>query len=634
MDVNQYLSGGARRVDLWTWLIVGGLWPALVAVASGAPLARKSAEPVSAAESEFFEKDVRPLLAERCIQCHGGQKKIEAALKLTSRADVLRGGDDGPAIVPGRPNDSLLIKAIRYEGEIQMPPKGKLQDAQIQTLTRWVEMGAPWSQDAPTTAATSGQPFKIADEQRSFWAFQPVRPVAAPTVKDIAAAPSEIDRFILAKLEAKGLSFAPPADKRTLLRRATFDLIGLPPTPAEIAAFLADSSPDAFSRVVERLLASPAYGERWGRHWLDLVRYADSLDARAVGAGDIGEAWRYRDWVVDAFNRDLPYDQFVTQQLAGDLLPAKEKSGVNAEGIIATGMLAIGDWGAGDADKEKMMTDIVDDQINIVGRALLGLTLGCARCHDHKFDPIPTADYYGLAGIFFSSHVIADPGKKTDGTPPLHIPLVPAAEVEKHEQVMRQFSELEKRVKAAPPAQQAELLAAIKKLKDALAPALPTAVGIQEGGVPTSQYAGTHDTRIYARGAYTHPGNIVPRHFPIIVAGEMQPPIANGSGRLDLARWIVSPTNPLTARVMVNRIWQHHFGPRDRPYAEQFRQARRTADAFGTARFIWPRNSSSRAGRWSRRCIGPLCCRPSISNRGMLPRRRSKPIPTIGSLGG
>jgi hypothetical protein len=259
---------------------------------------------------------------------------------------------------------------------------------------------------------------------------------------------SPLDRFILQRLEARGLEPAAPADKRILIRRATFDLTGLPPTPEEVESFLRDDSPQAFAKVVERLLASPAYGERWGRHWLDLVRYTDSFDARGIGGEmDIPFAWRYRDWVVNAFNRDLPYDQFVTQQIAGDLLPSPD--GVNREGIVATGMLAIGNWGGGDADKEKLLTDIADDQVDVVSRTFLGLTVACARCHDHKFDPIATADYYGLAGIFFSTHILPNVGPKTNGPPMLRIPLTTPADLARREQQQKLLAEKKKQYQQA-----------------------------------------------------------------------------------------------------------------------------------------------------------------------------------------
>jgi hypothetical protein len=403
------------RLALLVLMPVGLVWPPA-----------EAGEP-SAADAEFFEKEVRPLLAESCWRCHG-EMRARGGLKLTSRAHILEGGDSGPAAVAGKPEKSLLLRAVHYQDTPRMPPKGKLTDRQIATLTRWVQLGMPW----PGTSAAS-QPdgrFTITDKQRQFWAFQPVKAGPVPTVHDTAWAESAIDRFILAGLEAKGLEPARPADKRTLLRRATFDLTGLPPTPAEIDAFLADDSPQAFARVVDRLLASPHYGERWGRHWLDVVRYADARDLiQLPPESDFREAWRYRDWVVEAFNRDLPYADFVRYQIAGDLLAPPLPGGINKDGLIATGMLAIADFVPGDVDKEQMIADYVNDEIDVVGRAFLGLTLACARCHDHKFDPIGTDDYYALAGIFFSTRVI--PGPAAGNTPLVRVPLLSPAELAK-----------------------------------------------------------------------------------------------------------------------------------------------------------------------------------------------------------
>jgi hypothetical protein len=540
-----------------------------------------------ATADEFFEKEVRPLLADRCLSCHGGgEGKIKGGLRLTSRAGLIRGGDSGPAAVAGQPDDSLLVQAIRYQDEPRMPPKQKLADREVATLVRWVEMGLPWpevkvrveGEEAAAAVRTAG-PGRIADEARRFWSFQPVGQPATPEVADPSWPRSDIDRFILSALETRGLGPAPTADKRTLIRRATYDLTGLPPTPEEVAAFLADDAPDAFARVVDRLLASPRYGERWGRHWLDVVRYADARDARGIGgAGDITEAWRYRDWVVDAFNRDMPYDRFIIDQLAGDLIPSTDPNpgAINVEGLVATGLLALGEWGPGDADKEKMMTDIVDDQIDVVGRAFLGLTLACARCHDHKFDPIPTADYYGLAGIFLSTHIIPDPGNKTIGSPQLHVPLVDRATMEAAERHKARLAErqakLKAEIKAAAavparddlPADQIARIVALGEEVQALVkdrpPPIPLALAAQEGGVPKSPHEGFHDARIHVRGSYRRLAETVPRHFPRVLAGDDPPAIPHGSGRRELAQWIARPDHPLTARVMVNRIWQHHFG--------------------------------------------------------------------------
>jgi hypothetical protein len=530
----------------------------------------RAAEP-DAAGVEFFEKEVRPLLVEKCHECHGAKPKIKGGLNLTSRAGLLKGGETGPVVVAGKPEESRLVKALHYIDPPRMPPKGKLQEREIAVFTRWVKMGVPWTPETAVKPSDAGKTFEITPEQRRFWAFQPMAKPTPPPVKDASWPRAELDRFILAALEARGLKPAKPADRRTLIRRATFDLIGLPPTPEEIDAFLKDDSPEAFARVVDRLLASPHYGERWGRHWLDVVRYTDSFDARDnFGTGDISEAWRYRDWVVQALNRDLPYDQFVTQQLAGDIL--RDPKQADWSGVIATGVLAMGNWGGGDADKEKLLTDIADDQVDLVGRAFLGLTLACARCHDHKFDPISSADYYGLAGIFFSTHILPNVGAKTAGPPMLRIPLATPEEVAKREAYNKQLASLEGNLKflrdradeqklsADARASLSKLTQEVEQFKKQMPPPLPIANGAQEGGVPGSPHAGTHDVRIHIRGRYDRLGELVSRRFPVILAGDKQTPITAGSGRLELARWLTAPEHPLTARVMVNRIWQGHFG--------------------------------------------------------------------------
>ena len=348
---------------------------------------------------EFFERRIAPLLARHCYECHGPEKQ-ESDLRLDRAGDLLAGGVSGRAVAPGKPNGSLLITAVRYAADdLQMPPGGKLADAEIADLVRWVEIGAPHS-DGPAAAVRSSR-----DESRpvstDHWAFQPLVAPQPPAVRAQSWVQTSIDPFVLTRLEAAGLQPAPPADRRTLIRRATYDLIGLPPTPEEIAAFEGDESPQALTRVVDRLLASPHYGERWGRHWLDVARYADSngLDENIAH----GTAWRYRDWVIDSFNADLPYDEFLRDQLAGDLSPTEDGAKRNAR-LVATGFLLMGPKVLAEVDERKMEMDIIDEQIDTVGRSLLGLTLGCARCHDHKFDPITTRDYYALAGIFKSTH--------------------------------------------------------------------------------------------------------------------------------------------------------------------------------------------------------------------------------------
>lgn len=354
---------------------------------------------------EFFEKQVRPLLAKHCYACHSSASQpAMGGLRLDSEAGLLQGGSRGKAIAPGEPQKSLLVTAISYGDErLRMPPTGKLAEDEIAALTAWVKMGASWGvkDDALGVEQTTSL-------GKSFWAFQTPTEPRIPQVRQPGWVKSPVDAFILAALEAKGLKPAPSADKRTLIRRATFDLTGLPPTPEEVQAFLADDSAESFARLVGRLLASPRYGEKWGRHWLNVARYADSngLDENLV----YKNAYRYRDYVISAFNSDKPYNEFVHEQLAGDLLllPPVSDQATIYERQIATGFLALGAKMLAEDDSVKMQMDIVDEQIDTMGRAFMGLTIGCARCHDHKFDPIPTADYYSLAGIFKSSKTMED----------------------------------------------------------------------------------------------------------------------------------------------------------------------------------------------------------------------------------
>lgn len=354
----------------------------------------------SAADLEFFEDDVRPLLVKHCYECHASDNS-DGSLKLDSRPSVLKGGESGTAVVSGDPDQSLLINAVRYQDQdLQMPPAGRLSDHEISVLERWVRLKLPDTRTAPST--TGHQPSGMAIEQgRAFWSFQPISRPSVPTVVNSEWVQTPIDAFILAKRQEQHASPAPKADKRTLLRRVTFDLIGLPPTPDEITVFLADESPDAFSKVVERLLDSPQYGVRWGRHWLDVARYADSngLDENLA----FGNAWRYRDYVVDAFNNDKPFDEFLVEQIAGDLLPDS-----NRQALTATGFLVLGAKVLAEPDREKLVMDTIDEQLDSIGKAFLGMTIGCARCHDHKFDPVKQSDYYALAAIFKSTKTFGD----------------------------------------------------------------------------------------------------------------------------------------------------------------------------------------------------------------------------------
>lgn len=523
-----------------------------------------AAQAPGASDTDFFERKIRPVLAERCLGCHGsGSKMQKGGLSLDSREALLKGGDSGPALVPGDAQKSLLLKAVRYdEPELRMPPpkeKARLSSEQVADFEAWIRRGAVY----PRSGAVSRKPDPEWEARRN-WVF---RTPVDPPVPQTRPGENPIDAFLRGKLEARGLSATEPADRRTLLRRATYDLLGLPPTPQEMEAFLADDTPTAFEKVVERLLASPHYGERWGRHWLDLARYAvvrEDGNAKKKEPSEILEAWRYRDWVVDAFNRDLPYDEFIRHQIAGDLLPPQEPGGVNADGIIASGFLAIGEWGIQDDNPEKMVWDTADEIIDAVGRTFMGLTLACTRCHDHKFDPLTTRDYYALAGMFVSTHVVAQQAKIGVQTPMVRVPLVPQAVVDavKYETARgaAKVADTEKRLAAADPAKKGNLKAEIEELKQSLPPPVPMALGAREGGIPDTAYAGFHNARVRIRGDIQRMGEEVPRGFPAVFARAGAPPTISGSGRWALALWLSSSDHPLTARVMANRVWQHHFG--------------------------------------------------------------------------
>ncbi len=358
-------------------------------------------EPTSE-ESEFFEKQIRPVLVEHCYECHSGKsKRLEAGLRLDSRAAVLAGGDSGPAIVPGKPDESLLVEAIRYES-FEMPPRGRLPDEAVQLLVKWTEMGAPWP-DQPDSGEVVREAMDWRRRKAEHWSWQPIRKCDPPAVNDGAWPAGEIDRFILARLEEKNLTPAPQADRRTLIRRAYFDLIGLPPTTEQVEAFAADDSPEAYDRIVDQLLDSDHFGEKWARHWMDLVRYAETHGHEFDYP--IHHAWRYRDYLIRAFNADVAYDQLITEHLAGDLLenPRRHPTEGFNESIIGTGFWFLGEAVHAPTDVRGDEAIRIDNQIDVMTKTFLGLTVGCARCHDHKFDPIPTEDYYALTGFLQSS---------------------------------------------------------------------------------------------------------------------------------------------------------------------------------------------------------------------------------------
>ncbi len=653
-------------------------------------------------QEDFFEEQIRPILADKCQACHNSKLKT-AGLDLSIGDGFMRGGQNGPIVSSEASQKSRLLQVIGYQGPIKMPPDGKLGEEEIALLTDWVESGAPWpGVKATAVVRDDSGSAGFTEEERRFWSFQKVRKPLLPEVKNEAWVKSPIDRFILARLEQEGVQPATPADKATLLRRATYDLTGLPPSEQEISDFLTDDSPRAFEGVVDRLLASPRYGERWGRHWLDVARYADSTgndeDHRYP------YAWRYRDYVISAFNQDLPYDQFVREQVAGDLLPADEPGSINRRGIVATGFLALGPKAIAQQDKMKMLYDVHDEQLDVVSKGFLGLTVTCARCHDHKFDPILTKDYYSMLGMFASTRSFTTLGNQVSKL--LFTPLVAAEKYQRYtdhkegisnkkleiddvvdhemerynaklsphlaeymlaasplsgekgqgaeiarktrlepailekwraylepraverphlkgwrettkedrEETARAYQtrfqgrleewskvleewrikvrRMLKEMNMPPPPkpvfeagrdrffhevyfeeggpfrlsepeqekvfsvesrqQLAQLRTELKQLEESLPPEPDMACAVEDGE--------SVQQKVFVRGDYNNPGEEAPKAFPAILQKDEPAPAWKGSGRLQLVDWLARPDHPLTSRVMVNRIWQWHFG--------------------------------------------------------------------------
>ena len=650
-----------------------GPFVALGVVLCSAPLVGESGD-------EYFERRVRPLLFEHCSQCHGEQLQ-SAGIDFRKPETVL-----GTTVISGD-ESSPLVRAVRYESAIKMPPSSKLPGESIDTLVDWIRMGAPWPGYEPVqTRESAGEAVPESDH----WAFQPIADPAVPDVGMSGWVRNDIDRFILARLREHGLDPAPEAGRLTLLRRATFDLHGLPPSREEVRRVAADSASDALGRLVEDLLGSPHYGERWGRHWLDVARYADSSGVDEDHP--FGDSWRYRDYVVNAFNDDLSFRQFAREQIAGDLLPAPRGAPVNARGIVATGFLALGPMAFAQRDPVQKKYDVVDEQVDTLSKAFLGLTVACARCHDHKFDPILTTDYYALAGIFASTRTFDDWRK--DGSRYYKHPLIGQEEYERHkagadkidrletitnvarriavlrflstgpvaqvsdymlaavgaagadgldgetldwfrdylqprpsprahlarwraaegdaavaasyrdelaETVGARLSQfevwLEQAMETEEPVSRAALLALFTELpksllyRDLLSDEAPFEVEYDEvadriSGPDRSQIKSLEtrmvalrealpeeppmansvaegenvQQRVFVRGQHKNPGASVAKRFPLVLAGPDQPEIPSGSGRLELANWIVSERNPLAARVIVNRVWLWHFG--------------------------------------------------------------------------
>ncbi len=544
-------------------------------------------------DQDFFNQQVLPLLRDNCFECHG-QKKQKGELRLDSYTTLLAGGELGKVVVPGDPDKSLLIKAIRYEDpDLQMPPKKRLSPEQVAVLEKWVKLGLPWP-GADQTQAPTPIPAKknrvITAEDRSYWAYQPVKRPAVPAVRQTAWVTNPIDAFIMAGLEAAGIGPNPPAGKRELIRRAYYDLIGLPPTPQQIEAFLADNSPNAYEKRVDELLQSPQYGQKWGRHWLDIVRYAETNGYERDGTKP--NAWRYRDYVIQSLNNDKPYDAFIREQIAGD-----ERHPTDGQAIIATGFYRLGVWDDEPADPEQARYDSYDDIVSITAQTFLGMTVNCARCHDHKVDPILQADYYRLLAFFrdigpySDTRDVASKFNTTDifelTRPPQEKAKLKALADQKA-QSQREAASLENEaIKKMPREDQiaaaandrravvakidpffndaqrrqyAALKQEIKTLDEQLNIPRDLALSVNHCDPNPPQ------THVLIRGSAHAQGDPVEPGFPQVLGFDDPkiPPAAaeaRSSGRRRvLADWLASSQNPLTARVMVNRLWQHHFG--------------------------------------------------------------------------
>ena len=563
----------------------------------------QAAEP-TAAGLEFFERKVRPLLAEHCYSCHGAEKQ-KGHLRLDSPGAIRAGGEGGAVVIPGDPAKSRLIIAIGYQdADLKMPPKQRLTVRQVADLTEWVKLGAPMPAGEAPVAAVRKE-FQITAKDRAHWAFQPVRRPAVPAIGNRQSAfANPIDAFVIAKLAAKNLTANTSATPRELVRRAYYDLTGLPPTPAEVEAFLADKSPRAWELLIDRLLDSPRYGEKWGRHWLDLVRFAESNSYERDG--DKPNAWRFRDYVVRAFNSDKPYDRFLREQLAGDELPNPDP-----DALIATGFYRLGIWDDEPADRELARYDSLDDIVATTSHVFLGLTVDCARCHHHKIDPIPQHDYYRLLSFFQNVNHYRN-GGPTDEVPLFTKPAEKDAYAAQLRELTRRRSELQTQITewetlfqqrlaqdaataSAPPARSPKSLppkpaksgrtdlsqllrsdglrvlgevqfAEYQALKKELEQLKPEKMAGDKALVVSERGAVPSPTHLLARGNPALAGEVVEPGF-IEVLGTPAPILpkpaadARTSGRRTvLANWITSPDNQLTARVMVNRIWQHHFG--------------------------------------------------------------------------
>jgi hypothetical protein len=549
-----------------------------------------AAEP-SKTDIEFFETKIRPVLVSHCYKCHSAKsKEPKGGLLLDTRAGIRRGGETGHGVVPGELGESQIIAAIRYES-LEMPPDQQLPAAVIADFEKWVKRGAA----DPREGRSLIQRKIDFDKARTYWAYQPIRAPSPPKLRDASWPRTKIDEFILARLESNQLHPTKDAEPITLVRRIYVDLIGLPPSPEQVDAFLADCATsersseipqEALERLIDELLASPQFGERWGRHWLDVARYGESTGMERNYT--YPHAWRYRDYVIASMNADTPFDQFIKEQLAGDLLIAQTED-ERYKYLVATGFLAIGPKSLNERNREQFVMDIVDDQIDVTSRAFLGLTVSCARCHDHKFDAIPQAEYYALAGIFRSTNTFYGTGGgggnrqsgQLLGLRGMHVSPVKvgagnsksaqavkklAAQVRKLEAQLKRFQKNDSPAgKTRAEKIEKQLIQLRKRLaatKKKSKPEPPTpdkepavlVMGVQDDSDPS-------DTQVRVRGEPNDRADTIPRGFlTVATIGATTPPTGDSSGRLELAEWIVHPENPLTARVAVNRLWKNLFG--------------------------------------------------------------------------
>lgn len=554
----------------------------------------------------FFESKIRPVLASQCYACHAAKLKAPmGGLVLDTKAGLAAGGVTGPSVVAGKPGESRLLTALRYtDPHLQMPPSGKLADAVVKDFEAWIAAGAVDPRTDPAggekSAALKGMPI---EEGRRWWAFQPITPAAPPPVKNRQWARGKIDEFVLAKLEAKGFAPSGPADKRTLVRRAYIDLVGYKPTYEEVEAFAADPSPEAWPKLIDKLMALPQYGERWGRHWMDVARYGEDNSTAEATNQPYPFAWRYRDWIIEAVNRDVPYDRFVKLQLAADLMPDAKREDLRALGYLGAAPVYHKDQRLSADVIGGFLADDWDERIDAMTRGLLGMTVACARCHDHKFDPISTKDYYGLAGVFASTARTERPLFDVDPAVEARYLWVQrrlidlrysanlltgeaSTVVGSEERVAKWKAEIEvlKQEMLGLQAQYPEL---VKSLERYWNPPAPRTDGPRRrGGVASTepfanavydaaQYVDgsdahytflvykpgeSRDVPVFRNGNVATPGEVVPRRFLSVLARE-ESRFGKGSGRLELAEKIFSDGAPLAARVIVNRVWGWHFGP-------------------------------------------------------------------------